>query len=185
MYPSGRVPTHLLQPSPPAYLIISSFFGRGSCICQFREGSPRGELWFSEDCQKNKIHPMYPFDNVDALSHVVWGPDHVLQLLPQAHQINSYVSGKGSCICQAGEGSFWGELWSSEDSPNIIIHLVYPSDNFDALSVDIWGLNDVLQPSPPAHLNISHFLGGGTAFVNYGKSCPEVSYCSLRMVIIS
>jgi hypothetical protein len=30
---------------------------------------------------------MYSFDNVDALSLDVWGPDHVLQPLPQAHLI--------------------------------------------------------------------------------------------------
>ena len=45
------------------------------------------------------------------------------------------------------------------------------SDNVDALSLDIWGANCVLQP---LHLVLPIFLGGGTAFVKPGKGCPKV-----------
>jgi hypothetical protein len=71
-------PDHVLQPSLQAHLIISHFSGRGSCICQTWKGSPLGEFWSSEDGQNIIIHPMYSFNNVDAVSLDVGGPDHVL-----------------------------------------------------------------------------------------------------------
>jgi hypothetical protein len=179
------VPDHVLQPSPQAHSIISHFSGRGSCICQTWKGSPQGKFWSSEDGQNIIMHPMYSSDNVYVLSLDVWGPDHVLQPSPQAHLIISHFSGWGSCICQSWKGSTRGEFWSSEDGQNIILHPMYSSNNVDALSLDVWVPDHVLQPSPQAHLIISHFSGRGAAFVKPGKGRPEVSSGPLRTVKIS
>ncbi len=149
---------HILQPSPQAHLIISHFSGRGSCICQTWKESTQVEFWSSEDSQNVMIHLMYLFDNVDALSLDLWGPDHVLQLSKQVHLIISHFSVKGSCICQTWKGSPWHEFWSSEDGKNIIIHPMYLFDYVDALSLDVWGANQVLQLSPQVHLIISHLF---------------------------
>ena len=70
-------PNQVLQPSHQAHLIISHFSGRGSCICQTWKGWPQGELWFSEDSQNIMIHPMDSSANVDVLSLVVWGLNHI------------------------------------------------------------------------------------------------------------
>ncbi len=121
-------PALILKLSPQAHLIISHFSGRESCICQTWKGSPRGEFWSSEDGQNIIIHPIYLFNNVDALSLDVWGPAHVLKPSPQAHLIISHFSGRGSCICQTWKGLPRGEFWSSEDGQKVIfiqcIHLI-------------------------------------------------------------
>ena len=95
---------------------------------------------------------MYSFNNVDALSLDFWGQDHVLQPPPQVHLIIYHFSGRGSCICQTWKGSPRGKFWSSEDGQNIIIHPMYSSNNVEALSLDVWGPDQVLQPSTQAHL---------------------------------
>jgi hypothetical protein len=115
-------PEQVLQPSTQAHLIISLYSGRGSCICQTWNGSPRGEFWSSEDSQNIINHSMYSFDNVGILSLDVWAPDHILQPSPYAHLIISHFSGRGSCIGQTGKGLPRGEFWSSEYSQIIIIH---------------------------------------------------------------
>ncbi len=143
-------PDHVLQPSPQACLIISHFSGRGSCISQTWKGSTHGEFWSSEDGQNTIIHPMYSSEKVNGLSLDIWAPDHVLQPLPQAHLIISHFSGRGSCICQTWKGSTQGEFWSSEDSQNIIIHLMFLPDIVDALSLDVWGPEHVLITSSAA-----------------------------------
>ncbi len=182
MYSSAKIdavslnvwgPDQVLQPSPQVYLIISHFYGRGSCICQTWKVSPRGDFRSSEDGQNIIIHPMYLSHHVDAVSLDVWGPDHVLQASPQAHLIISHFSGRGSCICQTWKGSPWGEFGSSEDGQSIIIHPMLLLDNVDALSLDIWGPEYVLQPSPHGHLSISHFSGRGSCICQTWKGLPR------------
>jgi hypothetical protein len=174
-----------LQPSPQAHLIMSLFSVRGSYICQTWKGSPQGEFWYSEDGKNIIIHLMYSFDNVDALLLDVWGPDHILQLSPQAHLIVSHFPVRGSYICQTWKGSPQGEFLSSEDGKNIITHPMFSFDNVDALSLDVWGSDHILQLSTQAPLIISHFSGRGAAFVKPGKGQPKLSFCPLRMVKIS
>jgi hypothetical protein len=118
---------HVLQPSHQAHLINSYFYGRGSCICQTWKGSPRGEFWSTEDSQNIMIHSMNSSANIDVLSLVVWGLNHILQPLHQAHLIISHFSGRGSCICQTWKGSPQGDFWSTEDGQNIMIHPIYSS----------------------------------------------------------
>ncbi len=169
---------HALQPSPQAHLIISQFSGRESCICQTWKGLPRGEFWSSEDGQNIIIHPMYWFGNVGALSLDVWGLDHVLQPSPQAHRIISHFCGRGSCICQTWKRSSRGEFWSSEDDQNIITNSMYSFDNVDALLLDVWGPDHVLQPSPKAYLIISHFSGRGSCICQTWKGSPRDEFWS-------
>jgi hypothetical protein len=92
---------------------------------------------------------------------------------------------EGGCICQTGKGSPWGELLASEDAKNISFHPLYPSDNIDLLTCDVWGPECLLQSSPQVHQIISNFAGRGAAFVKPGKGRPEVSNCPLRMLKIS
>jgi hypothetical protein len=139
---------------PQAHLIISYYSGRGSCICQPWKGSPHGEFWSSEDVKNIMIHPICSLDKGDALSLDFCVPEQVLQLLTQAHMIISKISWRGSSICQTRKGSPRGECCSSEDGQNIIIYPMYLFDNVDALSLDVWGPDHVLQPSPHVHLII-------------------------------
>jgi hypothetical protein len=88
-------PNCILRPSQQVHLIISNFSGRGSCISLTWKGSPRGEFWSTEESQNIMIHPMYSISNVDVLSLVVWGPNHVLQPSRQAHLIIPHFSGRG------------------------------------------------------------------------------------------
>jgi hypothetical protein len=134
-----------------------TFLGGGGCICQTWKGSPRGEFWSAEDSQNimiHPIHPMYLYVNVDVLSLVVWGPNHVLQPSHKAHLTISHFSGRGSCIFQTWKGSPRGEFWSSEDGQYIMIHPIYLSANVDVFSLVVWWPNHVLQPSHQAHLII-------------------------------
>ncbi len=128
---------------------------------------------------------MHSSDTVDAFSMDVWGPDHILQLSTQVHLINFNFSWRGSCICQIWKGSPWCEFWSSEDSQNVKIHLIYSFENFDALSVDVWGADHVLKPSPQAHLIIFYFSGRGSCICQIWKGSPEVSSGPLRTIKIN
>jgi hypothetical protein len=169
---------HVLQPLHQAHLIISHFSGSGSCICQTWKGSPRSEFWSSEDGQNIIIHPMYSFDNVDALSLDVWVPDQVLQLSTQAHLFISDYSGRGGCICQTWKGLPRGKFGSSEDDQNIIIHPMYSCDNIDALSLDVWGPDHVLHLSNQAHLIISYYSGRGSCICQTWKGSPRGEFWS-------
>ncbi len=152
--------------------------GSGSCICQTWKGSPRGEFWSSEDGQNIMIYPMYSSANIDVLSLVVWGPNHVLQPSHQAHLIISHFSGRGSCIYQTWKGSPRGEFWSTEVGQNIMIHPMYSSANVDVLSLVVWGPNHVLQPSHQAHLIISHFTGRGSCICQTREGSPRGEFWS-------
>ncbi len=81
-------------------------------------------------------------------------------------------SGRGSCICQTWKGSPRGEFWSFEDGQNIIIHPMYSINNVEARLLDVWGPDQVLQPSPQAHLIISHFSGRGSCICQTWKGSP-------------
>ena len=48
----------------------------------------------------------------------------------------------------------------SEECQNFIIHLMYSSAKIDAVSLNVWGPDQVLQPSPQAHLIIPFFWEG-------------------------
>ena len=121
---------------------------------------------------------MYSSANVDVLSLDVWGPNHVLQPLHQAHLIISHFSGRGSCIGQTWKGSPRGEFWSSEDGKNILIHSIYSSANVDVLSLVVCVPNHVLQPSHQAHLIISHFSGRGSCICQKWKGSPQGKFWS-------
>jgi hypothetical protein len=121
---------------------------------------------------------MYSFNKDDAFSLDVWGPDHVLQPSPQAHLIISHFSGRRRCICQTWKGSPQGKFWSSEDGQNIIVHPMYSSDNVDALLLDVWGLDHILQPSPQAHWIVSHFSGRGSCICQTWKGSPRGEFWS-------
>ncbi len=166
-------PNHVLQPSHQAHLIIPHFYGRGSCIHQTWKGSPQGEFGSTEDGQNIMIHPMYSFADVDVLSLVVWGPNHILQPSHQVYLIISHLYGRGSCICQTWKGSPRGEFWSTEDGQNIMIHPIHSFANMDVLSLVIWGPNHVLQPSHQGHLVIPHFSGRGSCICQPGKGRPR------------
>ncbi len=127
---------------------------------------------------------MYSFDNVNALPLDVWGTAHVLQTSPQAHLIISQFWRRGSCICQTRKGRpevSFGRLRTQ----NIKIHLIYSFDNVNALPLDVWGTDHVLQTSPQAHLIISQFWGGGSCICQTRKGHPEVSSGRLRTIKIS
>jgi hypothetical protein len=62
---------------------------------------------------------------------------------------------------------------------------LYPSDNIDALTCDVWGLKCLIQVLPQAHQIISNFAGRGAAFVKPGEGRPEVSCCPLKTLKIS
>ena len=51
------------------------------------------------------------------------------------------------------------------------------SDNGNALSLDVWGSNHVLQPSQQVHLIISHFSGGGGPYKRGGTCKYEYNLC--------
>jgi hypothetical protein len=89
---------------------------------------------------------------------------------------------KGELHLSNWKGSPWGEFWSSEDSQNIKIHLMYSSDNVNALPLDVWGTDHVLQTPPQAHLIVSQFWGRGSCICQTRKGRPEVSSGHLRMV---
>jgi hypothetical protein len=164
---------HVLQPSPQAHLIISHFSGRGSCICQTWKGLTQVKFLSSEDSQNIIIHPIYSFDNVDALSLDIWGLDHGLQPSPQVHLIMSLPSVRGSYIFQTWKGSTRGEFGSSEDGKNIIIHPIHSFYNVDALLLDVWGPDHVLQPSPQVHLIIFHFYWRWSCLSNLERVNPS------------
>ncbi len=117
----------------------------------------------------------------------IWclGPDLSPQPSPQAHLIVSIFSWRGSCICQTWKGSPWGELLSSEDAENISIHPLYPLNDVDALTVDVWGQIPPHSRCLKRIWSFSFILGGGAVFVKPRKGRPEVSYCPLRMLKIS
>ena len=121
------------EPPPPPYL-------PGGHLGQTWKVTPWGEFLSSEDCKKLIIHPMYIFDNVDALWSDVWGPDHLLQPSVQAHLILMIFSGRGSCIYQIWKVSPWGEFLSSEDNKKLMIHPMYLFDNvYRLLQPLFWG----------------------------------------------
>jgi hypothetical protein len=58
---------------------------------------------------------------------------------------------------------------------------MYSSNNIDALSLDVWGPVQAVQPLSQVH-PYPIFLGGGAVFVKPGKGRPEVSLDPLRVV---
>ncbi len=122
---------------------------------------------------------MYIFDNCYALSLDVWWAEYVLQPSPLAHLIISHFSGRGSCICQTWKGWPQGEFWS-KDGQSIIIHLKYSSDNVNVLSLDVWGPDHILQPSPQAHPIISHFSGRGSCICQTWKGSTQGEFWSFE-----
>ncbi len=130
------------------------------------------------DGQNIMIHPMYSFANVAVLSLVVWGLNHVLHPSHQAHLIIYRFSGRGSCIRQTWKGSPRGEFWSTEDGQNIMIYPMYSFANVVVLSLVVWGLNHVLQPSHQAYLIISHFSRRGSCICQTWKGSPRGEFWS-------
>ncbi len=155
-----------------------SIYLGGGVVCQNWKGSTHVEFWFLEDGQNIIIHHMY-FLTMLLHSHRTSGGS----IASYSHQFKHIWSlpiflWGGATFVKPGKGQPRGEFWSSEDNQNIIIHPMYSSNNVDALSLDDWGLDHILQSSPQAHLIISRFSGRGSYICRTWKGSPRCEFWS-------
>jgi len=78
----------------------------------------------------------------------------------------------GGHLGQTWKVTPWGEFLSSEDGKKLIIHHMYLLDNVDALGLDVWGPDHLLQPSGQAHLILTIFSGRGGCISQTWKVTP-------------
>jgi hypothetical protein len=163
---------HVLQTPPQAHLIISQFGGRGSCICQTGKDCPEV---ISGHLRTVKISKCIKCIHLTRLMHFHWmclGFGLCPKDVTSSTSDHFPMLGKGELYLSNWKGSPWGEFWSAEDSQNNKIHLVYPSNNVNALPLGVLGLDHVLQMSPQPHLIISQCWEKGSCICQTWKGLP-------------